>query len=82
MKKYDIWIEGYLCTGMEGIPARAQKLASDIEANSFIEAVEKWYKSIPNAPSNYGDLIVQNDVAILWGCRLFDNEKDARKLFG
>ena len=45
--KYDIWREGYLATGMEGIPAKAQRLASNIEANSFIEAVNKWYQSEP-----------------------------------
>lgn len=38
--KFDIWTEGYIATGMEGIPARAQKLASNIEAESFIEAVK------------------------------------------
>lgn len=82
MKKYDIWVEGYLASGMEGIPARAQKLASNIEANSFVEAVKKWYKSEPNASSRYGDLTIKNDTACLWGCVLFDNEKDARKSFG
>lgn len=82
MKHYDIWIEGYLATGMEGIPARAHMIASNIEANSFIEAVKKWYKSEPDASYRYGDLIIRNGVASLWGCRLFDNEKDARKSFG
>lgn len=82
MGKYDIWIEGYLATGMEGIPNKAHKLASNIEANSFIEAVKKWYNSEPNALADYGDLTIKNNIASLWGCRLFENEIDARKSFG
>lgn len=82
MKKYNIWIEGYLATGMEGIPARAQELASNIEANSFLEAVKKWYSSEPDASYRYGDLTIRDDIASIYGCRLFDNEKDARKSFG
>lgn len=74
--KYDIWMEGYLATGMEGIPVKAQKLASNIEANSFIEAVNKWYKSKPDA------LTIRNNRAFIWGCELFQNEMDARESFG
>lgn len=80
--KFDIWTEGYIATGMEGIPARAQKLASNIEAESFIEAAKKWYRSEPNASSRFGDLDVRNGIVYLWGCRLFDNEQDARKVYG
>ena len=74
--KFDIWTEGYIATGMEGIPARAQKLASNIEA------AKKWYRSEPDASSRFGDLDVRNGVVYLWGCRLFDNEQDARKVYG
>lgn len=80
--KFDIWTEGYIATSMGGIPARAQKLASDVEAESFIEAAKKWYRSEPNASSRFGDLDIQNGVVYLWGCRLFDNEQDARKVYG
>ena len=82
MNKYNIWIEGYLATGMEGIPAKAQKLASNIEANSFIEAVNKWYKSESDALYKYGSLSIKNNRAFLWGCELFQNEAEARKNFG
>ena len=80
--KYDIWTEGYLATGMSEIPAKAQKLASNIEANSFIEAVGKWYKSKPDALNKYGSLSIKNNRAFIWGCELFQNEIDARKGFG
>lgn len=80
--KFDIWTEGYLATGMEGIPARAQKLASNVEADNFIDAVKKWYKSEPNASSRFGDLCIRDNKAYIWGCRIFDNETDARKSYG
>lgn len=80
--KFDIWTEGYLATGMEGIPARAQKLASNIEADNFINAVKKWYKSEPDASSRFGDLSIRDNKAYIWGCRIFDNETDARKSYG
>ena len=82
MNKYDIWVEGYLATGMEGIPAKAQKLASNIEANSFIEAVNKWYKSESDALNKHGTLSIRDNRAFLWGCEVFSNEAEARKSFG
>lgn len=82
MNKYDIWVEGYLATGMEGIPTKAQKLASNIEANSFIEAVNKWYNSESDALYKYGTLSIRDNRAFLWGCEVFSNEVEARKRFG
>ena len=80
--KYNIWSEGYLATGMEGIPAKAQCHATDVEASSFIEAVKKWYSSEPDAERRFGSLVIRDGRAFIWGCELFDNEIDARKGFG
>lgn len=80
--KYDIWVEGYLCTGMEGIPAKAKCLATGVEGDTFLDAVRKWYNSVPNAEYKYGHLSIDGDCATLWGCKLYDNEADARKSFG
>ena len=82
MNKYDIWIEGYLATGMEGIPTKAQKLASNIEADSFIEAVNKWYNSESDALYKYGTLSIRDNRVFLWGCEVFSNEVEACKRFG
>ena len=74
MKDFEIWIEGYLCTGMEGKPSTAQFLGTE-KANSFREAVLIYYVRNPSrtfVPEKLED----------WGCRLFDNEYDARKSFG
>lgn len=80
MKKYDIWSEGYLETGMEGIPQTAMLIAEGVEGEDFIDAVKKWYDSVPNR-EDYGKLTICNGKAFLY-CRLFDNEADARKAFG
>ena len=80
--KYDIWIEGYLTTGMEGIPAKARCLATGAEGDSFWDAVSKWYNSIPDVKHKYGELSFKGNDIALWGCRLFDNEEDARRSFG
>lgn len=76
---YDIWSEGFCCTGQSGT---AQCVARNVEADSFIDAVRKWYNSEPDAKNKYGDLSIKKDKAFLWGCKLFDNEADARKSFG
>lgn len=72
MTKYQIWMEGCLITGMEGSPSRAF-LDAEIEANSFVEACRKHYKN---------DSSFDEKRMTYWGCRLFDNEKDARRSFG
>ena len=79
MNKYNIWIEGYVVTGNRGY---GRCVARGIEANSFIEAVKKWYATLRNAEIEYGTLTIKDNRAFIWGCELFDNEADARKSFG
>lgn len=83
MKRFNIWIEGYLTTGMEGIPSTAQLIAEDVEGEDFMDAVKNWYYKHPvENERNYGEFSIRGGVPCLWGCRLFDNEVDARKSFG
>ena len=79
MAKYDIWVEGYAVQEGSGT---AQCVAHGIEGYSLKEAVMSWYSSIPNAKDLYGELRIDNRGISLWGCRVFDNEVDARKSFG
>ena len=73
MKKYEIWIEGYICQGDRG---RAEFLGTQ-EAESFHEAVKRFYaQHKPNLTTFDPNTLTD------WGCRLFDNEADARKLNG
>jgi hypothetical protein len=69
MKYYEVWCEGYSCTG-ESAPAYK---AGEVKAASFAEACQKLFHG--RADFNPKELT-------LWACRLYDNEKDARKLFG
>ena len=80
--KYDIWTEGFQGSGDRGY---AHPLAFGVEAPSFIEAVQKWWdalKSVSNPKKLYGEITIKNGTASIWGCKLFDNEQDARKSFG
>lgn len=51
------------------------------EANSFEEAVEKWFDEKPDRREYYGKNKLKGTISY-WGCRFFDNESDARKSFG
>lgn len=72
IKFYDVWSEGYLVTGMEGIPEPA-KLHGTCYAEDFQKACEKIF--------NGNDFFNRINLTY-WGCKLFDNEEDARKSFG
>lgn len=69
---FKIWSEGYLCTGMEGIPARAQYMGS-IKATCFQEACNLKFKN---------DTYYNKTTLTYWGCSLYDNKIDAEKSFG
>lgn len=77
-KEFEIWMEGYLVSGTEGVPAKAQRIGS-VKASTFRQACDKlcspeeWQSQFGNYNAN---------CLTVWGCRLFDNEADARKSFG
>lgn len=76
MKKFEIWCEGYVVIGNS---AGANLLGTET-ANTWDEAVGKYMKKNPDRI----DVRETNGVKTYtdWGCRLFDNETDARKSFG
>jgi hypothetical protein len=67
--KYQIWSEGYQATGES---SGAYK-HGELEANNFKEACDNFFND---------DKYYNSDKLTYWGCRLFDNEVDARKSFG
>ena len=69
MRKYEVWSEGFVCTGSE---AQAFFYGT-VEANSFQEACDIMLKDDPE----YDSFSLST-----WGCRLYDNEADARKFNG
>lgn len=74
----EVWCSGYLVTGMEGIPAKAELLGK-YHAHTFDEAVEMWIKDKKPDVSYIGR---DNAGWYYWACRLFDNEAAARRAFG
>lgn len=67
MKNYEVWTEGYIATGQRGY-AQYHGCA---EAESFEEACKIVL----------GDRLDKDRLSV-WGCRCFENEKDASKSFG
>lgn len=74
MARFQIWSTGYLCTGMEGIPSPA-RFHGEWEGENLLDACSKCF-------AGNDDYEVEDSVPSLWGCNIFDNEADARKLFG
>jgi hypothetical protein len=72
MKTFQIWVEGYAVTGNRS----GATLLGTYQAESWDEAVQKYMTDNP------GRLDVDSRGYTDWGCRLFDNEADARKSFG
>ena len=75
---FEIWSEGYLCTGLEGVPVKAQLLGT-ATADTFEAACAAWANTLD---STHSRACFDAKTLSFWGCRLFDNENDARKLFG
>lgn len=65
-----LWMEGY---SISGNSAKASFLG-EYEADTLKCAAEMYAKK-SGSQVNFNNLTI-------WGCRLFDNEKDARKSFG
>ncbi len=88
LKTFDVWMQGYAATGEHGVA----HLWGTTEARSFKEAchkvaMEKQLLAMSKAERGEIDLTEgywEYDPHKLtwWGCRLFDNEVDARKSFG
>ena len=75
---HSIWREGFLTSGMDGTPSQAVLLGS-VKAETFEEAC-----NILCSPSSWqkynGSYNKENNT--VWGCRLFNNEVEARNTFG
>ena len=73
MKSYEIWCEGYVCTGESG---RAHYFGTTM-ANNFQEACDNFFNN-----DEYHSQYYNSKNLTYWGCRLFDNEFEARVSFG
>jgi hypothetical protein len=68
-KTYTIWSEGYSTTGSSGTALSHGFSAGETFEDACIDkfADNEYYNQERNT---------------LWGCRLFDNQRDARRTFG
>jgi hypothetical protein len=74
---WDLWMEGYQATGNF---ATARFLGS-YDAFSYAEAVQQYLDE--KHPTDQKQLASWHDgYCAIWGCRIYDNETDARKYFG
>lgn len=71
-REYNIWTEGYSC--MEG--SEKASLLGIEKASSFEQACEQYINK------NLKIELFNLENLTYWGCRLYDNENDARKEFG
>lgn len=70
MKLFEIWCEGHQATGKAD-------LIGYMMAYDFKQACEIYAKLVPSFKKHFDP-----ESMTYWGCKLFDNEKDARKSFG
>jgi hypothetical protein len=70
---FEIWSEGFAATGDSG----EATLHGTATGQSFAEACLRLAKEQPAFAQHFDP-----DRMTYWGCRLFDNEADARKRFG
>lgn len=71
MKIFEIWQEGFLIQGMDS-PAGASYIGR-FKAETFKEACVKAFGENEYFSPEY---------LTFWGCKLYDNEEEARKAFG
>lgn len=72
MKEYEIWSEGFAATG----ECAGAHLLGKYNAETWDDAVRMYMQDNPKR------ITVDSRGYTDWGCRLFDNETDARKSFG
>jgi len=71
LKTFEIWSEGYAMNGDSGHAL----LMSTSKGKNFLDACRNYFAK---HPSKYYD----PNCNTWWGCKLFDNETDARRSFG
>lgn len=71
--KYEVWMQGFQV--MEG--TEPAELLGIYKADSFLDACQMAVNDHPGYIEYY-----EPERNCIWGCKLFDNEEDARRAFG
>lgn len=90
LKKYEIWIEGYISIGEGGTvqligKTKARNFAQAchiIMCEKYLEQIEKNNQSDYNGYVTPGRWDYNPDKLTYWGCRLYWNEELATKIYG
>lgn len=72
LKEFEIWVEGYAASGERS----GASLLAKQKGETWVDAVSRYMEKNPNR------ITIDSRGFTDWGCRLFDNEADARKSFG
>lgn len=72
--KFSLWMEGAACNGSK---SKALFLG-EYDAETFNDAVISYFGTLSDVDKYY----ISTSKLTYWGCRIFDNEEDARKSFG
>ena len=74
-KFFEIWSEGYV---LQGNSSKAI-FHGKFNGNTFKDALIAFKESMND---EYSKKCIDVENSKFWGCKLFDNENDARKSFG
>lgn len=72
LKTYDIWVEGYRITGDSG----EAHIIGQAQGHTFREACDSFFSHSDSSK------LYNSQRLSYWGCRLYDNELQARASFG
>lgn len=75
MKNFDLWLEGWHATG----GGNDATYLGRWKGRTFEDACDAWahHKPARRLPDYH-----RNPYPKYWGCKIYDNEKDARASFG
>ena len=74
IKKWDIWMEGFVVTGQNDTAA----FKGSFKGETFQDACLAWVNTLDEGLKTY----YSKESNTFWSCRMFANEIDARKSFG
>ena len=82
MEHHQLWQEGYAITGNRD----SAQCLGNYEADTFNEAVERYVQQREKTDwpdiRKPGGYAFANGTHCIWGCRIYDNEAQARQSLG
>jgi hypothetical protein len=73
--KFQLWSEGFAATGESATASYEGEFEGETFMDAYLALVKARYG---DKPPSY----VRLNEPVIWGCRVYDNEADARKGFG